>query len=263
MIDARSLVGSADVLLVTLDTLRHDVATTALEAGRTPALAARFDGWQQRHAPGNFTFASHQAMFAGFLPTPASPGRHERLFALSFAGSETIGERTAVFDAPNIVAGLAAAGYHTACVGGVGFFNKQNPLGRVLPGMFAESHWSPTLGVTDPASARNQVDLGLEIIARTNGRLFLFINVSALHQPNCIFSDGATEDSPATQADALAAVDQELGRLLDALGARGPALCVVTSDHGTAYGEDGFVGHRVGHDVVWTVPYAEFLLPTP
>ena len=29
----------------------------------------------------------------------------------------------------------------------------------------------------------------------------------------------------------------------------------------TAYGEDGYTGHRLGHSVVWTVPYAEFLLP--
>jgi hypothetical protein len=34
----------------------------------------------------------------------------------------------------------------------------------------------------------------------------------------------------------------------------------VCSDHGTAYGEDGYRGHRLGHPVVWDVPYAEFLL---
>ena len=33
--------------------------------------------------------------------------------------------------------------------------------------------------------------------------------------------------------------------------------------HGTAYGEDGFTGHRLGHEVVWTVPYAQFVLPGP
>ena len=33
------------------------------------------------------------------------------------------------------------------------------------------------------------------------------------------------------------------------------------SDHGTAYGEEGYYGHRVAHPVVWTVPYAEFVLP--
>ena len=43
--------------------------------------------------------------------------------------------------------------------------------------------------------------------------------------------------------------------------ARAPVLAIVCSDHGTAYGEDGYRGHRLAHPVVWTVPYAEFVLP--
>jgi hypothetical protein len=35
---------------------------------------------------------------------------------------------------------------------------------------------------------------------------------------------------------------------------------IICSDHGTLYGEDGHVGHRVAHPAVWTVPYAEFVL---
>ncbi len=49
--------------------------------------------------------------------------------------------------------------------------------------------------------------------------------------------------------------------LLTAVQRRGPALAILCSDHGTAYGEDGYFGHRVCHPVVWTVPYAEFVLP--
>src|SRR5207244_10526608 len=110
---------------VTLDTLRYDVAAQSCAAGRTPRLAAVLPSgaWERRHAPGNFTFAAHAAFFAGFLPTPAAPGKHPRLFALRFPGSETTAEETAVFDAPDIVAGFRSRGYHTLCVGGVGFFD--------------------------------------------------------------------------------------------------------------------------------------------
>lgn len=260
MLDMNRIVGSADVLFVTLDTLRYDVACQRLRAGDTPALAQQIGSWEKRHAPASFTYASHQAMFAGFLPTPAEPGPHPRLFALAFAGSETTTEKTATFEAPNIVRGFADRGYHTACIGGVGFFNKKNPLGRVLPEMFDESHWSPRLGVTDRDSAANQVDLAIEIAERTAQRLFLFINVGALHQPNCIYLDGHDVDSPQTQGAALQAVDRELNRLFAALEARGPCFAIITSDHGTAYGEDGHRGHRLAHDVVWTVPYADFML---
>ncbi len=127
MLPARRLIGTHDVLLVTLDTLRYDVAVESLAAERTPNLAAVIGptGWEKRHTPGSFTYAAHAAFFAGFLPTPARPGRHPRLFALAFPGSETATDDTAVFDAPDLVTGFRLAGYRTICVGGVGFFSKQ------------------------------------------------------------------------------------------------------------------------------------------
>jgi hypothetical protein len=263
-LDARSLIGSHDLLFLVLDTLRYDVARDCLETGRTPNLGRLLPGgrWEQRQTPGNFTYSAHQAFFAGFLPTPPGPGPHPRLFAAAFPGSETTDDTTCVFDAPDIVTGLAQRGYHTACVGGVGFFNGLTPLGRVLPGLFAESHWDPSLGVTDPRSTEHQVTRALEIVARTPAerRLFLFVNVSALHQPNHYYLAGQERDSLESHAAALEYVDGQLPPLLEALRRRGPCLAVVCGDHGTAYGEDGLWGHRVNHPVVLTVPYAELVL---
>src|SRR5262249_14600825 len=112
MVNAARLVGTHDVLFVTLDTLRHDVAARLHAAGRTPPLPAVSprDGWERRHPPGGFTFAAHAAFFAGFLPTPAAPGKAPRPFALRSPGSETPGPETAVFDAPDIVAGFRSRG---------------------------------------------------------------------------------------------------------------------------------------------------------
>ena len=264
MLNAAALIGTHDVLFVTLDTLRYDVAADALAAGRTPHLAAVLPGgaWERRHSPATFTYAAHHAFFAGFLPTPTAPGRHPRLLAARFAGSETTAAGTAVFDAPDWVTGLANRGYHTACIGGVGFFNQLTPLGSVLPGLFAERHWSPELGVTSPTSTERQVTLAEQILRRTpaDQRLLLFVNVSAMHQPNCLFTPGATVDTPETMATALAYADPWLGRLFAAAGARAPTLAIVCADHGTAYGEAGYTGHRVAHPAVWDVPYAEFVL---
>ncbi len=260
-----------DFLWLTFDTLRYDVAKRALADGELPTLESVLPamGWEERHAPGNFTFASHAAMFAGFLPTPARPGRHPRPFALRFDGSETTTAATLVLDGANIPEGLAALGYHTACIGGVGFFNQKNELGRVLPSMFRESHWSSQYGVTDPMSTRNQVAKGLEIITatETDTPLFLFVNLSALHQPNWFYLDGAepgTDDLDSHRA-ALRAIDQELAPLFEAMRARSRkrekgCAAILCSDHGTAYGEGGYHGHRIGHDCVWTVPYAEVVL---
>ena len=287
--DMNRIVGSHDLLWIVLDTLRYDVAARLAAEGRTPFLASLLPGgrWEERHTPGNFTFAAHQAFFAGFLPTPAAPGRHPRPFALAFQGSETTAPDTCVFDTPDLVRGFAGRGYHTACVGGVGFFNKQNPLGNVLPGYFAESHWSAETGVSDPRSAEHQVRVGAGIADRTprDRRLLLFLNVAALHQPNWFYgAAGSPEGDAAARGEAAAAalastprerrpadtvethaaaleyVDRSLPPLFEAFRRRGPTWCIVSSDHGTAYGEDGYHGHRLSHPVVWTVPYAEFEL---
>lgn len=265
MIRARELIGSHDVLLVTLDTLRYDVAENALALGQTPYLQSLLPHgkWEKRHSPGSFTYAAHQAFFAGFLPTPITPGHHTRLFAAKFPGSETTGPETFVFDAADIVTGLANCGYRTICVGGVGFFNRQSPLGSASPNLFQESYWSEELGVTSPTSTERQVAVACDRLLSlpASQRVFLFLNISALHQPNCIFAPPATEDSPRTQQAALAYVDRHLPQLFQTMSQRAPVLCVLTSDHGTAYGEDGYHGHRLAHEVVWTVPYAEMVMP--
>lgn len=274
--DMRALAGKIDVLFITLDTLRYDVAQQEWQAGRLPLLARHLPpgGWERRHSPASFTFAAHQAFFAGFLPTPARPGHHPRLFATAFAGSETTDARTLIFAQASLPAGFAAHGYHTVCIGGTGFFNPATPLGAVLPAMFAESHWHPGLGTSHAASCRKQVALACQRWQAQAGRIFMFINIAAIHAPNHFYlsntagsnnlSDAAKpagqRDTPASHAAALRHVDAELVPLFAACAARGPTLVILCSDHGTAYGEDGYRGHRFGHAVVWDVPYAHFLL---
>lgn len=251
-------------LFITLDTLRYDVAMAAWTQGQTPKLGAYLpaDGWERRHSPATFTYAAHHAFFAGFLPTPSPPGTHPRRFTARFAGSETTTADTIVFDTPDIVSGFAQAGYATMCIGGVGFFNQLTPLGSILPGLFQNAYWAPHLGVTEPRSTEYQVATALEAMGQVpvGQPIFLFLNVSALHQPNYFYVEGAPHDSPTTQQAALAYVDSQLPPLFNALRQRGSTFAIVCADHGTAYGEDGYIGHRIAHPVVWEVPYAEFYL---
>lgn len=262
-LDMNTIAGARDIALIVLDTLRFDVADAEMRAGRTPNFAALFPGgWERRHSPGSFTYAAHHAFFAGFLPTPADPeASRERLFACAFAGSETAGAGTLVFEAPDIVGGLAARGYRTIGIGGVGFFNSQSPLSRVFPSLFHESHWSEAMGVTGRDSARLQFALAAERLRALppDQRAFLFINVSAIHQPNAHYA-GQLADDLSSHAAALRYVDGCLPVLAGALRDRGGPLLIACSDHGTLYGEAGFTGHRVGHEAVFTVPYAHALI---
>lgn len=265
-LDVNQIVGNHDIVFVTLDTLRFDVADACFRRGETPELQRWFpSGWEARHSPGSFTYAAHHAFFAGFLPTPTTPPWPKRLFAARFAGSETTGPSTWVFDAPDVVTALRAHHYHTICIGGVGFFNKLTPLSSVFPALFEESHWSPELGVTNRDSTRLQFELATRRLSEIprDRRVFLFINISAIHQPNRHYCPGAECDDLSTHAAALRYVDSQIPVLRAAMDQRGPALLIMCSDHGTLYGEDGFTGHRVGHPAVWTVPYAHALLPHP
>lgn len=256
------VIGSHDLIFITLDTLRYDIAQREFLAGRLPLLG-RFlgtDGWQLRHSPASFTWAAHHAFFAGFLPTPATPGPHARLFASEFGGSETICPQTFVFQEAYLPQALAARGYHTLCLGGVGFFNRRGALGSVLPDLFQESHWHPGMGVMHPQSCENQVAWLLQRLPQITQPLFLFLNVAAIHKPNHFYLPDCKDDNLESHAAALRVVDAALQPLFAYLEQRGPAFCIICSDHGSAYGEQGFHGHRLAQQSVWEVPYTHFFL---
>lgn len=255
------IVGTHDIVFMTLDTLRFDVAQDAFERGQTPHFAAWLGhgGWERRFTSGSFTYAAHHAFFAGFLPTPASPGRHERLFAARFGGSETTGTNTFVFSEASLPSALQRLGYRTICLGGVGFFNQQTELGSVFPRMFQTSEWSPEFGVTSIESPKFQFTRAAELLGEFPQPTFLFINVSAIHQPNRHYVPGLEQDTLESHRAALIAVDAALPILQTALSKRRSVFGIVCADHGTAYGEDGFSGHRIGLPCVMEVPYLEFV----
>lgn len=262
MYDMNKIVGSSDIVFITLDTLRYDVAQELWKAGELPNFSTWLspNGWEKRHTPGSFTYAAHHAFFAGFLPTPANPGKHPRLFATKFAGSETVVNKTYVFEEANIVQGFQNIGYKTICIGGVGFFNKKTPLSCIFPAMFEESYWEEAFGVTNIDSTQNQLNKIVSLLEKEQGNVFLFINISALHQPNYFYLNNDKFDNLDTHAAALKYVDSQLPILMQALEKRQQTFVICSADHGTTYGENGFTGHRIGHEKVWEVPYLEVLL---
>ncbi len=260
-LDMNQIVGSHDIVLLTLDTLRFDVAQQQLSQGNLPVLSQYISTWQPRHSPGSFTYAAHHAIFSGFFPTPVNDPLASRLMAVDFNGSRTITPQTKRFQSATIVEGLEKSGYSTYCIGGVGFFNKLTPLGSTLPDLFQHSVWSEELGVTAPDSTQNQIEKAIQLLQpNPQQKAFLFINISAIHQPNYFYYyQDKHQDDIHSHAAALRYVDSQLAPLFALFKQRRDTLFIICSDHGTCYGEQGYQGHRLAHETVWTVPYAEFI----
>ena len=75
-----------------------------------------------------------------------------------------------------------------------GFFNPENPLGRVLPSYFDEAHWSDETGVTDPHSTEHQVRLActrLEAVTFTSTRRYGRLASGGMMNPAVCHSSSA------------------------------------------------------------------------
>ena len=265
-VDMNQVVGKMDILLVCLDTLRYDVAAKEEAQGTTPVLN-RYGFWKKCQAPGNFTWPSHHAMFAGFLPADCDAKNladREMLFFPKQIGMGKKAPRGAYgFSGGTIMEGLEKEGYDTWCVGGVSFFDKRSDLGKVFPGYFRKSYWNPSFGCGVKDSTKNQVDFILKKLdgADPEQNIFIYLNVDAIHYPNYFYLEGSSYDTAASHGAALRYVDGELGRLFDRWKEkRGETFVICCSDHGTCYGEDGCQFHGINHPIVNTVPYKHFFL---
>ena len=265
-VDMNQVVGAQDILFICLDTLRYDAAVEEEAAGGTPVLN-RYGPWEKCQAPGNFTWPSHHAMFAGFLPCRCHAKHVADREMLFFPRSIGLGNRVPKgafgFSGSTIMEGLEKEGYDTWCAGGVAFFDKRSDIGKVFPGYFQKSYWNPSFACPVKESTKNQVDFLLKKTEQADSqkRIFLYLNVDAIHYPNYFYLEGASHDSLKSHKAALRYVDGELGRLFEEWKVkRGGAFVICCSDHGTCYGEDGCQFHGINHLKVTEIPYKHFLL---
>lgn len=263
-VDMSKIVGSHDIIFLCLDTLRYDAAVEEEQNGGTPILN-RYGAWEKRQAPGNFTYPSHHAIFAGFLPMQDEARNladGEVLF-MPKGINKNLSPHIYQFSGGNIPKGLSEDGYDTWCVGGVTFFDKRSDIGKVFPAMFEKSWWNPSFSCPVKESVDNQVDFILKKLEKQTDdrKIFLYLNVCSIHYPNHFYVEGAKADDLNTHRAALRYTDAQLGRLFDGWKEkRGDTFVVCFSDHGTCYGEDGYSFHAVNHPVVNTVPYKHFFL---
>jgi len=216
--------------------------------------------------PGEFHLSFPFCHLCRFFPSPVDPhSLRERswlFYPERVDGGRITPEGSYVFKEATFVEALGERGYETVCIGGVNFFSKKNEMGKVFPGYFKKSYWRPLFGCTEPESARHQVDFAIGQLNQYSAdqRIFLYINFSAIHYPNCHYVPGKQTDDKESHAAAFRSIDRELPRLFEAFRKRSNTLVIALSDHGTCYGEDGYEKHGIAHEVVYTVPYKHFMI---
>ncbi len=248
------------VVIISIDTLRAD-AMLAMDSTRR--LAARGSLWPRAMSTSSWTIPAMGSLLTGQLPSEHGAGIGEGGSYQGLAPS-----------ASPLAAELAAAGYTTAALSSNAWLTPALGFDRGF-GTFLHTDEQLhhrllitgfPLRVPLPHDARAVIDRSLRWLERAPDRgFFLWVHLMEPHRPyhhaeGGVAGDGSSADwtrDPAqierTRAAYVAEVawaDAQVGRLLDALEARGVlehGWVVLASDHGEELWEHGATGHGHQH----------------
>ncbi len=231
----------ANVLLVTLDTVRADrvgcyggsVATPALD--RLAREGVRF---AQASSPAPLTLPAHASLLSGLLP-PAH-------------GLRNNGAGAFPADRPTLATALAARGYRTAAFLGAFVLDRRFGLDRGFATYDDEIERGPDTAPSLEAERRGDqvVDRALAWLERpgedAERPFFLWVHLYDAHAPYAPPAPFRERHAGRPYDGEVAFADAQVGRLLaalDRLGLAGDTVVAVAADHGEALGEHGELTH--------------------
>ena len=257
-------VHSSSILFITIDSCRYDTFEQV-----KPENMLKIGPLHRAYAPGNFTYASHAAMFMGF--TPGDPLQRNaivnpkfgKLFRMQFGGFETGVDDCLLLEGRNVIDGLKSAGWKTLGTSSMGWFDPGLKTGRVLTDDFDQFYYpgGKTWCLDEQLAWVNQ-----QLEEHHSRPVFLFMNIgethvpyyfegapwSSAHNPCVPFSDENDADvCRQRQQECLRFIDAKIGEVLDCFEGCTTLIC---ADHGDCWGEDGLWEHGVHHEKVLEVP---------
>ncbi|MEO8218818.1 MAG: sulfatase, partial [Acidobacteriota bacterium] len=235
------------ILLVTLDTTRFDAIGPLASGGtHTPAynaLAAEGRQFLQAYSTAPETLPSHSSMMTGLYP--AAHGVHENARFLD--GSKVL-----------VAELLKKSGYDTAA------FISGFPLEHRFGLSRGFDLYDDELGGGVERTAKETTDHAVTWLAGHGSRpSFLWVHYFDAHAPYEPPSPFREQFAKNPYLGEVAAVDQQLGRLLDAFRreSRRAQVIIVVADHGESLGEHGEKQH--GHLLYQAVMHVPLLLVGP
>jgi len=228
---------TANVLLVTLDTLRPDrlscYGSTRLRTPNIDRLALRGALFGRAFSHNPITLAAHVNILLGL--TPPAHGVHDNSNFIVRDEFTTLAEW------------LKKAGYETGAV--IGAFPLDSRFGLAQGFDLYDDNY----GAQDPDAmsfverrAEEVVDRAVGWLEDRTGPWFLWIHLFDPHQPYDPPEPFRSRFKDDPYSGEVAYVDQALGKLLSAVEAKGPGqktITVITGDHGESLGQHGESTH--------------------
>ncbi len=217
------------ILLVTLDTTRADAVGPDAKHVSTPAfnaLASRGRRFSQAYATVPETLPSHLSMMTGLYP--AGHAVHEN------------GRRLGT-DHPVVAERLKEAGYRTAAFVSSFVLARRFGLARGF-----DVYDDRMTAARPERTARETTDAVVAFLAQApTAPLFLWVHYWDPHDPYTPPEPYRTRYAAAPYYGEVAAMDEQLGRLVAAIEQRvpGPLAVLVVGDHGEGLGEHGELLH--------------------
>jgi choline-sulfatase len=241
-----------NVLLVTVDTVRADhlgcYGDAAAETPRLDRLASQGVRFAQASSPVPLTLPSHSSLLSGLLPP------HH--------GLRNNGAGSFPSESPTLATALSAAGYRTGAFVGSFVLDRRFGLARGFATYDDEIERDPKAGIVLEAERPGSVvvDRALAWLAKDEAKderdnkdgedgarpFFLWVHLYDAHAPYTPPSPWRERFAGRPYDGEVAAVDAQVGRLLDELDRRGLAentVVAVAADHGEALGEHGEQTH--------------------
>jgi choline-sulfatase len=215
------------ILLVTLDTTRADAIGPEAKGIQTPAfdaLAARGRRFRQAYAAAPETLPSHASLMTGLYPAGHAIHENGRVLGAQHA---VLAER------------LRDAGYGTAAFVSSFVLARRFGLAR---GFDAYDDALPSDGAE--RSAAETTDRALAHLQGASAQpLFLWVHYFDPHAPYAPAEPHRSRHAAKPYLGEVAAMDEQLGRLLGAFERKGPVAIVVVADHGEGLGDHGESQH--------------------
>jgi arylsulfatase A-like enzyme/Flp pilus assembly protein TadD len=228
-----------NLLLITLDTVRADrLGSYGYAAAETPwldRLAGEGLRFSRASSPAPLTLPAHASLLSGLLPP------HH---GLRNNGAGSFPEGTAT-----LATLLAGGGYRTGAFVGAFVLDRRFGLERGFEVYDDEVERPPGAAVALEAErpGRQVVDRALAWLGREDPRpFFLWVHLYDAHAPYEPPPEQRARHPGRPYDGEIAAVDEAVGRLLEALDRRGlggSTVVAVAADHGEGLGEHGEATH--------------------